>query len=69
MATIKLSVEKVRNIRKLLKTGEWTHLMLSKRYHVSRGHITKIANQMRWDERNYPQLRDGIQEDKENNIH
>jgi hypothetical protein len=69
MATIKLSVEKVRNIRKLLKTGEWTHLMLSKRYQVSRGHITKIANQMRWDERNYPQLRDGIQEDKENNIH
>jgi hypothetical protein len=60
MGAIKLSVEKVRNIRKLLATGNYTHLSLSIRYKVSRGHITKIANQMRWDERNYPQLRDGI---------
>jgi len=59
MATIKLSVEKVRNIRKLLSTGNYTHLSLSKKYKVSRGHITKIANQMRWDEKNYPQLRNG----------
>ena len=58
MGAIKLSVEKVRNIRKLLKTGNYTHLSLSKRYKVSRGHITKIANKMRWDEKNYPQLRD-----------
>lgn len=58
MGAIKLSVEKVRNIRKLLATGNHTHLSLSIRYKVSRGHITKIANQMRWDEKNYPQLRD-----------
>ena len=58
MGAIKLSVEKVRNIRKLLATGNYTHLQLSKKYKVSRGHITKIANKMRWDEKNYPQLRD-----------
>jgi hypothetical protein len=69
MATIKLSVEKVRNIRKLLATGNYTHLSLSKRYKVSRGHITKIANQMRWDEKNYPQLRDGIPQKNKSNIH
>jgi hypothetical protein len=69
MATIKLSVEKVRNIRKLLSTGNYTHLSLSKRYKVSRGHITKIANQMRWDEKNYPQLRDGIPQKNKSNIH
>jgi hypothetical protein len=59
MATIKLSVEKVRNIRKLLATGNYTHLSLSIRYKVSRGHITKIANQMRWDEKKYPQIKNG----------
>jgi hypothetical protein len=69
MATIKLSVEKVRNIRKLLATGNYTHLSLSKRYKVSRGHITKIANQMRWDEKNYPQLKDGIPQKNKSNIH
>ena len=69
MATIKLSVEKVRNIRKLLATGNYTHLSLSKRYKVSRGHITKIANQMRWDEKNYTQLRDGIPQKNKSNIH
>lgn len=62
MATIKLSIEKVRNIRKLLSTGNYTHLSLSKKYKVSRGHITKIANQMRWDEKNYPQLKNGKKE-------
>jgi hypothetical protein len=69
MATIKLSVEKVRNIRKLLATGNYTHLSLSKKYKVSRGHITKIANQMRWDEKNYPQLRNGIPQKNKSNIH
>lgn len=59
MGAIKLSVEKVRNIRKLLATGNYTHLSISIRYKVSRGHITKIANKMRWDEKNYPQLRNG----------
>lgn len=59
MSKIKLSVEKVRNIRKLYATGNWTHLMLSKRYLVSRGHITKVINKMRWDEKNYPELRNG----------
>lgn len=68
MGQIKLSVEKVRNIRMLYKTGNWTHLMLSKRYHCSRGHITKIINQMRWDESKYPQLSDGKKE-KQNSIH
>jgi hypothetical protein len=58
MSKIKLSVEKVRNIRKLYRTGNWTHLMLSKRYFVSRGHITKVINKMRWDEKNYPQLKE-----------
>jgi hypothetical protein len=69
MATIKLSVEKVRNIRKLLATGNYTHLSLSKRYKVSRGHITKIANKMRWDEKNYPQLRNGVSQEDKSNIH
>lgn len=59
MGKIKLTIPKVRNIRKLYKTGNWTHLMLSKRYGVSRGHITKVINKMRWDEKNYPELRNG----------
>jgi hypothetical protein len=69
MGAIKLSVEKVRNIRKLLATGNYTHLSLSIRYKVSRGHITKIANKMRWDEKNYPQLRDGVPQENKSNIH
>jgi hypothetical protein len=69
MATIKLSVEKVRNIRKLLATGNYTHLLISKKYKVSRGHITKIANKMRWKEKDYPQLRNGIPQNTESNIH
>ena len=69
MATIKLSIEKVRNIRKLYSTGNWTHEMLSKRYKCSRGHITKIINQMRWDEQNYPQLQNEISQNTESNIH
>jgi Trp operon repressor len=69
MATIKLSVEKVRNIRKLLATGNYSHLTISKKYKVSRGHITKIANKMRWKEKDYPQLRDGVPQNTESNIH
>ncbi len=69
MATIKLSVEKVRNIRKLLATGNYSHLTISKKYKVSRGHITKIANKMRWKEKDYPQLRDGVSQNTESNIH
>lgn len=56
MATIKLGVEKVRNIRKLLATGNFTHLQISKKYGVSRGHITKIHNKMRWKPEQYPTL-------------
>ena len=66
MGQIKLSIEKVRNIRKLYKTGNWTHEMLSKRYKCSRGHVTKVINQMRWDESKYPQLRDAIEEEQDN---
>ena len=69
MKYIKLSVEKVRNIRKLLATGKNTHLSLSKIFFVSRGHITKIANQMRWDEKIYPELNNGISQKTESNIH
>jgi hypothetical protein len=69
MGAIKLSVEKVRNIRKLLATGNHTHLSLSIRYKVSRGHITKIANQMRWDERNYPQLRNVVSYQTKSNLY
>jgi Mor family transcriptional regulator len=69
MSKIKLSVEKVRNIRKLYATGNWTHLMISKKYKVSRGHITKVINKMRWDEKNYPELRNGVPQKKESNIH
>jgi hypothetical protein len=69
MGAIKLSVEKVRNIRKLYATGNWTHKMLSVRYKCSRGHITKVINQMRWDEKNYPQLRNGIPQNTKSNIH
>ena len=69
MGAIKLSVEKVRNIRKLLATGNYTHLSISIKYKVSRGHITKIANKMRWHEKNYPQLRNGVSQKKESNIH
>jgi len=56
MATIKLGVEKVRNIRRLLQTGNYTHLQISKRYNVSRGHITKIKNKMRWKPEHYPSI-------------
>lgn len=66
MGQIKLSIEKVRNIRKLYQTGNWTHEMLSKRYKCSRGHVTKIINQIRWSENKYPQLRDAIQETQDN---
>ena len=66
MGQIKLSIEKVRNIRKLYQTGNWTHEMLSKRYKCSRGHVTKVINQMRWDESKYPQLRDAIEEEQDN---
>ena len=69
MGAIKLSVEKVRNIRKLLATGNYTHLSISIKYKVSRGHITKTANQMRWDEKKYPQLKNGVSQKKESNIH
>jgi hypothetical protein len=69
MATIKLSVEKVRNIRKLLSTGNYTHLLISKKYKVSRGHITKIANKMRWKETDYPQLQNEIPQENKGNIH
>jgi NifB/MoaA-like Fe-S oxidoreductase len=69
MSKIKLSVEKVRNIRRLYKTGFWTHLMISKRYKVSRGHITKVINKMRWDEKNYPQLKEDGKQKRKNNIH
>jgi Mor family transcriptional regulator len=54
MATIKLSPAKVNNIRKLYQTGLFTHEQLSKKYNVSRGHITKIINQKRWNSNNYP---------------
>jgi Mor family transcriptional regulator len=66
MGQIKLSIEKVRNIRKLYQTGNWTHEMLSKRYKCSRGHVTKIINQMRWSETKYPQLIHGVQEEQDN---
>jgi hypothetical protein len=56
MATIKLSVEKVRNIRKLLATGNYTDLEISKRYKVSRGHICKVKNKMRWKPEHYPNI-------------
>jgi len=56
MAAIKLSVEKVRNIWKLLATGNFTDLQISKRYNVSRGHITKIKNKMRWKPEHYPTI-------------
>jgi hypothetical protein len=69
MGAIKLSVEKVRNIRKLLATGNYTHKTISIKYRVSRGHITKIANKMRWDEKNYPQLRNGVSQEDKSNIH
>ena len=69
MGAIKLSVEKVRNIRKLLATGNYTHLSLSKIFFVSRGHITKIANQMRWDEKIYPELNNGISQETKDSIH
>ena len=69
MGAIKLSVEKVRNIRKLLATGNYTHLSISIKYKVSRGHITKIANQMRWDEKIYPELNNGISQETKDSIH
>jgi hypothetical protein len=69
MATIKLSVQKVRNIRKLYATGNWTHKGLSIRYKCSRGHITKVINKMRWKETDYPQLRNEIPQNTESNIH
>ena len=69
MGAIKLSVEKVRNSRQLFATGNYTHLSISIKYKVSRGHITKIANKMRWHEKNYPQLRNGVSQKKESNIH
>lgn len=56
MATIKMTLAKVRNIRNLYRTGNWTHKQLAERYNCSRGHITKIVNQKRWDETKYSQL-------------
>jgi hypothetical protein len=56
MGAIKLSPTKVRNIRNLYRSGGWTHLLLSVKYGVSRGHITKVINKMRWNDSNYPTL-------------
>jgi len=56
MATIKMTVTKVRNIRNLYRTGNWTHEQLAKRYDCTRGHITKIINNKRWDETKYPEI-------------
>ena len=56
MATIKLTITKVRNIRNLYRSGGWTHLKLSIKYKVSRGHITKVINDKRWTTKNYPEL-------------
>jgi hypothetical protein len=56
MGAIKLSPTKVRNIRNLYRAGGWTHLLLSVKYGVSRGHITKVINKMRWNDSNYPTL-------------
>jgi len=53
MSIIKLSKVKAVHIRELYEKGGWTHLSLSKKYKVSRGHITKIINQYRWAEKNY----------------
>jgi Mor family transcriptional regulator len=56
MSKIKLTPAKVNNIRNLYRSGNWTHEELSKRYNCSRGHITKVINNKRWNENDYPTL-------------
>ena len=53
MGIIKLSKTKSQNIRKLYFEGGLTHEIIAKKYKVSRGHITKIINNQRWDKNKY----------------
>ena len=53
MSIIKLSKTKSRNIRKLYFEDGLTHEVIAKKYKVSRGHITKIINNQRWDKNKY----------------
>ena len=56
MATIKMTITKVRNIRNLYRSGNYTHEQLAKRYNLSRAHVTKIINNKRWDGTKYPEI-------------
>lgn len=53
MSIIKLSKCKSQNIRKLYFVDGLTHEVIAKKYKVSRGHITKIINNQRWDKNKY----------------
>lgn len=53
MSIIKLSKCKSRNIRKLYFEDGLTHEIIAKKYKVSRGHITKIINNQRWNTEKY----------------
>jgi hypothetical protein len=54
MARIKLSGEDIKRIRTLCYNTNLTDKEISVMYGVSRGHITKIKNNKRW---NYDELR------------
>jgi hypothetical protein len=56
MGTIKLTITKVRNIRNLYRSGNFNHQQLADKFKVSRGHITKVINNKRWDSTKYPQI-------------
>lgn len=47
---MKLNAEKVREIKKLLATGDYTHKQIAEAYNVARPNITYIANGQRWSE-------------------
>jgi len=46
----KLNIEKVKQIRQLYKTGNFTHKKLSDLFGTTRPNITKILNNYRWIE-------------------
>jgi hypothetical protein len=56
MAVLKLSKEKVRNLRALWQSGQYTHEQIAKKYKISRGHATKVINGKRWNKENYPDI-------------
>jgi len=43
-----LSFEKVKELRTLYASGEWTQMRLAHKYDISQGHVSSIVNNQKW---------------------